>query len=97
MIEEEAAKLPANYSVAYSGLTREEVNAGSQTTFILILSLLFVYFLLSAQYESYLLPFAVVLSMPIGVFGAYFSTKMAGLENDIYFQIALIMLRNNFV
>jgi len=76
VIEEEAAKLPSNYSVAYSGLTREEVNAGSQTTFILILSLLFVYFLLSAQYESYLLPFAVVLSMPLGVFGAYFSTKI---------------------
>jgi HAE1 family hydrophobic/amphiphilic exporter-1 len=92
VIDEEVAKLPTNYTVAYSGLTREEVNAGSQTTFILMLSLLFVYFLLSAQYESYLLPFAVVLSMPLGIFGAYFCTKIAGLENDIYFQIALIML-----
>ena len=92
VIKEEAAKLPSNYTVAYSGLTREEVNAGSQTTYILILSLLFVYFLLSAQYESYLLPLAVVLSMPLGIFGAYFCTKIAGLENDIYFQIALIML-----
>ena len=92
VIEEEAAKLPNDYTVAYSGLTREEVKAGTQTTFIFILSLLFVYFLLSAQYESYLLPFAVVLSMPLGIFGAYFSTKMAGLENNIYFQIALIML-----
>ncbi|OIQ17739.1 efflux RND transporter permease subunit [Lacinutrix sp. MedPE-SW] len=92
VIEEEVAKLPSNYTVAYSGLTREEVNAGNQTTFIFILSILFVYFLLSAQYESYLLPFAVVLSLPFGVFGAYISTKFLGLENNIYFQIALIML-----
>lgn len=92
VIEEEVAKLPNNYTVAYSGLTREEVNAGNQTTFIFILSILFVYFLLCAQYESYLLPFAVVLSIPLGVFGAYISTKFLGLENNIYFQIALIML-----
>ncbi len=92
VIEEEVAKLPSNYTVAYSGLTREEVNAGNQTAFIFALSILFVYFLLSAQYESYLLPFAVVLSIPFGVFGAYISTKFFGLENNIYFQIALIML-----
>ncbi|WP_179317385.1 efflux RND transporter permease subunit [Winogradskyella undariae] len=92
VIEEEVAKLPSNYTVAYSGLTREEVSAGNQTTFIFILSIVFVYFLLSAQYESYLLPFAVVLSLPFGVFGAYISTKFLGLENNIYFQIALIML-----
>ncbi|TYP98150.1 HAE1 family hydrophobic/amphiphilic exporter-1 [Tenacibaculum adriaticum] len=92
VIEEEVAKLPSNYTVAYSGLTREEVNAGNQTTFIFILSILFVYFLLSAQYESYVLPLAVVLSIPFGVFGAYISTKFSGLENNIYFQIALIML-----
>ena len=92
IIEEEAKNLPSNYTIAYSGLTREEVNAGSQTTFIFVLSILFVYFLLSAQYESYLLPFAVILSLPFGVFGAYISTKFFGLENNIYFQIALIML-----
>ncbi len=92
VIEEEVAKLPSNYTVAYSGLTREEVNAGNQTTFIFILSILFVYFLLCAQYESYILPLAVVLSIPFGVFGAYISTKFLGLENNIYFQIALIML-----
>ncbi|MFD1550834.1 hydrophobe/amphiphile efflux-1 family RND transporter [Putridiphycobacter roseus] len=91
-IEEEVAKLPNNYTVAYSGLTREEVSAGNQTTFIFILSILFVYFLLSAQYESYLLPFAVILSLPFGVFGAYISTLALGLENNIYFQISLIML-----
>ena len=92
IIDEEVAKLPNNYTVAYSGLTREEVNAGNQTAFIFGLSILFVYFLLSAQYESYLLPFAVILSLPFGVFGAYISTKLFGLENNIYFQIALIML-----
>ena len=92
VIEEEVAKLPNNYTVAYSGLTREEVSAGNQTIFIFGLSILFVYFLLSAQYESYLLPFAVILSLPFGVFGAYISTKFLGLENNIYFQISLIML-----
>ncbi|MFI2741532.1 efflux RND transporter permease subunit [Zhouia sp. PK063] len=92
IIKEEAQKLPKNYNIAYSGLTREEVNAGNQTTLIFILCVIFVYFLLSAQYESYLLPLSVLLSLPLGVFGAYFSTKMMGLENNIYFQIALIML-----
>ncbi|MEL4306812.1 efflux RND transporter permease subunit [Joostella sp. CR20] len=92
VVEAEAAKLPSNYGVAYSGLTREEVNAGSQTIIIFILSIVFVYFLLSAQYESYLLPFSVILSLPLGVFGAYFTTKLVGLENNIFFQIALIML-----
>jgi HAE1 family hydrophobic/amphiphilic exporter-1 len=92
IIEEEVAKLPSNYTIAYSGLTREEVNADNQTLFIFALSILFVYFLLSAQYESYLLPLAVILSLPFGVFGAYISTYFFGLENNIYFQIALIML-----
>lgn len=84
--------LPGNYDIAFSGLTREEIAAGSQTLFIFILSLLFVYFILAAQYESYLLPLSVILSLPVGVMGAYVSTKLAGLENNIYFQIALIML-----
>ncbi len=91
-VEEVATTLPSNYSTAYSGLTREELAAGNQTGIILILVLVFVYFLLSAQYESYLLPFAVLFSLPLGVFGAYITTKLAGLENNIYFQIALIML-----
>lgn len=91
-VEEVAATLPVNYTTAYSGLTREEVNAGDQTTTIFLLSLVFVYFLLAAQYESYLIPFSVLLSLPLGVFGAYFTTQMAGLQNNIYFQIALIML-----
>jgi len=91
-VEEVAATMPSNFSTAYSGLTREEVNAGNQTTTIFILSLVFVYFLLAAQYESYLLPLSVLLSLPLGVFGAYITTQLAGLQNNIYFQIALIML-----
>lgn len=90
--EVSSTALPTNYSVAFSGLSREEVNAGNQTTFIFILSLLFVYFILAAQYESYLIPFAVLFSLPVGVMGAYVTTKLAGLENNVYFQIALIML-----
>src|SRR5690606_6178669 len=84
--------LPNNYSVAFSGLTREEISAGGQTVFIFMLSILFVYFILAAQYESYLIPLAVLFSLPVGVMGAYVTTKFAGLENNIYFQIALIML-----
>ena len=91
-VNEVAKTLPANYSTAYSGLSREEVSAGSQSTTIFMLSLVFVYFLLAAQYESYLIPFAVLLSLPLGVMGAYLTTQFAGLQNNIYFQIALIML-----
>ena len=92
IVNEEIKNLPSNYDVAYSGLSREEVKAGNQTVLIFVLVLVFVYFLLAAQYESYLLPFSVIFSLPLGVFGAFFSTKMLGLENNIYFQIALIML-----
>ena len=92
IIEQEVQNLPTDYDIAYSGLTREEVSAGNQTFLIFVLSIVFVYFLLAAQYESYMLPFAVILSLPLGVFGAYFTTMIAGLQNNIYFQIALIML-----
>ena len=92
IVNEEIKNLPSNYDVAYSGLSREEVNAGNQTVIIFILVIVFVFFLLAAQYESYLLPLAVIFSLPLGVFGAFFSIKMLGLQNNIYFQIALIML-----
>lgn len=90
--EVSATALPRNYFVDFSGLTREEIAAGNQTTFILILSIVFVFFLLAAQYESYLLPLAVLLSLPVGIMGAYITTKLTGLELNIYFQISLIML-----
>ncbi|MGB0177719.1 MAG: efflux RND transporter permease subunit, partial [Owenweeksia sp.] len=91
-IQESAENLPADYAIAFSGITREEISSAGQAGIIFGLSILFVYFFLAAQYESYLLPLAVLLSLPIGVAGAYASTSLAGLENNIYFQIALIML-----
>lgn len=84
--------LPMGYAIDYSGLTREEISSGSQTTMIYLITILFVFLLLAAQYESYILPFTVMFSLPIGIFGAFLSQKLAGLENNIFFQIALIML-----
>lgn len=92
-VEEIAAeKLSANYALDYTGMTREEQNAGAQTVIIFMLSLVFTYFILSAQYESYLLPMAVIFSLPFGIMGAYLGQWLFGLENNIYFQISLIML-----
>lgn len=92
-IQEVAAEsLPAGYGYDFSGLTREELASGSQTVFIFILCLIFVYFLLSAQYESYILPFAVILSIPFGLAGAYLFSIIFKLNSNIYLQISLIML-----
>jgi HAE1 family hydrophobic/amphiphilic exporter-1 len=90
--EVSGATLSADFGIDFSGLSREEIRAGNQTLLIFILCIVFVYFILSAQYESYLLPFAVLLSLPGGIMGAYWAQKLAGLQNNIYFQIALIML-----
>jgi len=84
--------LPEGYQVAYTGITREEIASSGQSTIIFMISILFVYFLLSAQYESYLLPLVIIFSLPVGIAGAYLTTYVTGLENNIYFQIALIML-----
>ena len=84
--------LPNGYDVAFSGLTREEISSAGQAGIIFMLSIVFVYFLLAAQYESYLLPFSVILSLPIGVAGAFLATWLTDNQNNIYFQIALIML-----
>ena len=92
-IEETTAQvLPRGYAVEWTGMTREEKAAGSQIIFIFILSLVFVYFLLSAQYESYILPLAIVLSIPVGVFGVFSFLKLFGVDNNIYVQVSLIML-----
>ncbi len=92
-VEEVAAqKLPLGYGYEFSGMTREEISAGGQTLFIFILCLVFVYFLLSAQYESYILPFAVLFSLPIGLAGSYIFAYLFGVTNNIYLQITLIML-----
>lgn len=87
-----AETLPSGYGYEFSGLTREEVNSGSQTIYIFILCCVFVYFLLAAQYESYLLPFAVMLSLPVGLAGVMVFSSLFGGSNNIYVQISLIML-----
>ena len=94
-IERVAAQtLPPGYAYEYAGMTREEAGSGSSnaTAMIFGLCLLFVYLLLSAQYESYLLPFSVILSVPFGLAGAFVFARMFGISNNIYLQIALIML-----
>ncbi|WP_339888759.1 efflux RND transporter permease subunit [uncultured Flavobacterium sp.] len=84
--------LPIGYGYEFSGLTREEISAGGQTLYIFLLCLIFVYFLLAAQYESYMLPFAVLLSLPVGLAGAYIFAYFFNVSNNIYLQITLIML-----
>jgi HAE1 family hydrophobic/amphiphilic exporter-1 len=92
-IEEVAQKyLPRGYSYEWSGMTREEIGAGSQQGLIFLLSIIFVYFLLAAQYESYILPFAVLLSVPTGILGVFLFINFAGIDNNIYVQVGLIML-----
>ncbi|MDX2286044.1 MAG: efflux RND transporter permease subunit [Bacteroidia bacterium] len=85
-------KLPKGYDIDWAGITRDEVATGNQAIFIFLICLLFVYLLLSAQYESFLLPLPVILSLPAGVFGALFFLQLMGLENNIYAQIAIVML-----
>jgi len=85
-------KLPSRFEVEWSGMTREEILSGNQTIYIFALCILFVYLLLAAQYESLLLPFPVLLSLPVGVFGSYIALVMVGLDNNIYAQVALVML-----
>jgi HAE1 family hydrophobic/amphiphilic exporter-1 len=84
--------LPRGYSYEWSGMTREEISAGAQTGYIFMLSIIFVYFLLSAQYESYVLPFAVILSVPTGILGVFIFINLLGIDNNIYVQVGLIML-----
>ncbi|WAC14669.1 efflux RND transporter permease subunit [Dyadobacter pollutisoli] len=92
-VKETAAEvLPNNYRTEWTGMTREEINAGSQILLIFVLSLVFVYFLLAAQYESYILPFAVIFTIPLGVFGVMLFINLSGIENNIYVQVGLIML-----
>ncbi|MDE7376239.1 MAG: efflux RND transporter permease subunit [Muribaculaceae bacterium] len=88
-----ASTLPPGYGYEFSGMTREEATQDSSSTAIVFgLCLLFVYLLLSAQYESYFLPFAVILSIPFGLMGSFIFANMLGIDNNIYLQIALIML-----
>lgn len=91
---EEVAKtdLPKGYTYEWSGMTREEILSGNQVVYIFAICLLFVYLILSAQYESFLLPLVVLLSLPVGIFGSLFLLWLMGLENNIYAQVAMVML-----
>lgn len=92
-IKEEAAKLlPTGYDYDWAGSSRDQALAENEAIFIFIISLLFVYLLLSAQYESFLLPMPVILSLPTGLFGTFAFLWSLGLENNIYAQVAMIML-----
>jgi len=85
-------ELPRGFSIEWSGMTREEVLSGNQAVYIFSICLLFVYLLLAAQYESFLLPLPVILSLPAGIFGSFLMLHLVGLQNNIYAQVALVML-----
>ncbi len=87
-----ADMLPTGYSYDYTGLTREEAKASNSTALIFVLCFIFIYLILAAQYESYILPLTVVLSIPFGLAGCFLFTQVFGHSNDIYMQISLIML-----
>ena len=93
-VVEEVSKqvLPAGYTYEYKGMSREESNASSQAAVIFTLCIVFVYFLLSAQYESYILPFAILIAIPIGLSGVLIGISFADISNNIYVQIAMVML-----
>ncbi len=92
-IRETAARvLPSGYSYEFGGITREEARTGSNTTIIFAICILLIYLILSALYESFIIPFAVILSVPCGLMGSFLFAKMMGLENNIYLQTGLIML-----
>jgi HAE1 family hydrophobic/amphiphilic exporter-1 len=84
--------LPKGYDIAFEGLSYDESIRGNEALYVFLVVLLFVYFVLAAQYESFIIPLAVVLSLPVGVFGSFLMLQLMGLENNIYAQIGLIML-----
>jgi len=92
-IQEVAQKtLPRGYGIDWLGLSKDEVGRGNESLYIFLIVLAFVYLVLAAQYESFILPLAVVLSLPAGVFGAFLFLKLMGLSNDIYAQVGVVML-----
>ncbi|RZF62599.1 efflux RND transporter permease subunit [Sphingobacterium corticibacterium] len=92
-VEEVAREqLPTGYTYEFSGMTKEELVSGGQSTIIFILCLVFVYFLLAAQYESYIIPLSVILSIPTGIFGVFAAIGLTDISNNIYVQVALVML-----
>lgn len=93
VINEVAQKtLPRGFGIDWAGISKDEVAQGNQAVYIFLICLGFVYLILSAQYESFILPLSVVLSLPAGIFGAFLLLKLTGLENNIYAQVAMVML-----
>jgi HAE1 family hydrophobic/amphiphilic exporter-1 len=90
--EVSSSSLPKGYDIAWEGLSYDEAQSGNESIYVFIIVLAFMYFVLAAQYESFLIPFAVILSIPVGVFGSFLLLKLMGLDNDIYAQIGIIML-----
>jgi hydrophobic/amphiphilic exporter-1 (mainly G- bacteria), HAE1 family len=84
--------LPRGFGIDWAGISADEVARGNEAIYIFLICLVFVYLLLAAQYESFILPLAVILSLPAGVFGSFLLLKIMGLENNIYAQVALVML-----
>ncbi|RTZ06020.1 efflux RND transporter permease subunit [Flavobacterium bomense] len=85
-------KLPRGYGIDWAGISADEVAQGNQAIWIFLICLGFVYLVLAAQYESFILPLSVILSLPAGIFGAFLLLKLTGLENNIYAQVAMVML-----
>ncbi|MFE3872641.1 efflux RND transporter permease subunit [Flavobacterium sp. ZS1P70] len=85
-------KLPRGFGIDWAGISKDEVGRGNEAIFIFLICLLFVYLVLAAQYESFILPFAVILSLPAGIFGSFLLLSICGLENNIYAQVAFVML-----
>jgi multidrug efflux pump len=86
------ANLPQGYGFAWSGMALQEKDSGSSSTIAFVFGLLIVFLILAAQYESWSLPLSVLTAVPFGIVGALIATKMRGLENDVYFQIGLLVL-----
>ncbi|WPP51677.1 efflux RND transporter permease subunit [Catalinimonas niigatensis] len=92
-IKEVAAEtLPRGYDIAWEGLSYDEASRGNEALYVFLIVLAFVYLVLAAQYESFIIPLAVIFSLPVGIFGSFLLLKLMGLNNDIYAQIGLIML-----
>lgn len=93
IVQEVAKKtLPRGYGIDWAGISKDEVSRGNEAIYIFLICLGFVYLILSAQYESFVLPLAVILSLPAGIFGAFCFLKLFGLENNIYAQVSMVML-----
>jgi hydrophobic/amphiphilic exporter-1 (mainly G- bacteria), HAE1 family len=93
VVNEVAQKtLPRGFGIDWAGISKDEVARGNEAIYIFLICLGFVYLILAAQYESFILPLAVILSLPAGIFGAFFLLKVMGLENNIYAQVAMVML-----